>query len=236
MKIICKMLGGSRAYGLENESSDYDYRGVFLNTDVNTIIGLDKNDHVEIPGEDTKYKELRRFLNLLKRGNTEAMEILFSEEYIEVDPLFLDLKNRKYSFVSSVNMFKCLRGYMQGELKLSNGERTGQLGSKRKEAIEKYGFSPKNFCSYFRLAQAGITLFNNGYFTVRVEGALREFLLKIKNNPEFFKVEDLNALAIEKEKQLVLAFEDRVYDHTFDDALANEYIFKAYYPLLQSFA
>jgi predicted nucleotidyltransferase len=33
MKVICKVTGGSRMYGLQTPESDTDIRGVFLNTD-----------------------------------------------------------------------------------------------------------------------------------------------------------------------------------------------------------
>lgn len=66
-------------------------------------------------------------------------------------------------------MFRCLLGYMQGERRLANGERTGQLGSKRKAHLDKYGFSPKNFTQLFRLASCGKALFEKGYFPVNMK-------------------------------------------------------------------
>jgi predicted nucleotidyltransferase len=238
-KVIVRMLGGSRAYGLENPESDYDYRGVFLNTDLNYILGLDKYEHQEfIEGEDTKLKELRHFLNMLRTSNTEAMELLFADEYLEADPLFLELQAQRYSLLDTERAFLCLKGYMQGEIRLANGERTGKLGGKRKEAIDKYGFSPKNFVQILRLSWAGTVLFREGKFPVKVsdyDKKFSDFLLDIKNNPQNYKKDYLNFIAQKAEVDLAAAFEERKFNYTFDIDLANRFVLKAYYPLLSEF-
>ena len=91
----------------------------------------------------------------------------------------------RQSFIDTDNMFKCLRGYMQSELRLANGERTGQLGGKRKAQLDKYGFSPKNFVQLFRLAHAGVTLFQEGYFPVNVMPfVFGEMLFKLKTRSD----------------------------------------------------
>jgi hypothetical protein len=239
--VLVKTLGGSRAYGLENKNSDYDYRGVFLNVHLSQILGLKKYEHQEFTkDEDVKYKEFRHFLNMLKVSNTEAMELMFTDTFLEVDPLFLELQTHRLKLLDSVQAYKCLRGYMQGEKKLANGERTGQLGSKRKEAIDTYGFSPKNFVQLFRLAWAGGVLFTKGYFPVNVpneDPEFAKFLLEVKNEPHLFTKEQLNDRVDAEELKLTENFNNRPseFNYTFDDDLANKYVLKAYYPLLTNY-
>jgi predicted nucleotidyltransferase len=238
-KVIVRMLGGSRAYGLENPESDYDYRGVFLNTDLNYILGLDKYEHQEfIEGEDTKLKELRHFLNMLKVSNTEAMEIMFADTFLEADPLFLELQSHRYSLLDTDRAFKCLKGYMQGERRLAFGERTGRLGSKRKTELEKHQFSRKNVVQLLRLAWCGGMLFQEGIFPVNVkkyDEKLSVFLLDIKNNPENYTKEQLQALVDNAEEKLNQAYDTRKFNYTFDMDLANKFVLKSYYPLLSEF-
>lgn len=69
MEFLVKYLGGSHSYGLNTESSDLDYRGVFANTEISKILGLDRFDHQDNrKGADESYFEVRNFLNLLRRG------------------------------------------------------------------------------------------------------------------------------------------------------------------------
>ncbi|NBQ69782.1 MAG: hypothetical protein EBU46_13540, partial [Nitrosomonadaceae bacterium] len=103
MKIICKMLGGSHSYGLQTATSDIDYRGVFLNTDVSTIIGLDRFEHQDLKSdtEDSFYWELRHFLNLLRRGNTQGLELLFNQYWLEKDPVFQTIIDNRDQLVDT---------------------------------------------------------------------------------------------------------------------------------------
>ncbi len=237
--MLCKTLGGSRAYGLETPESDTDYRGVFINTDPAVILGLSRHDVVQKQEtDDVVYFEVRKFFELLKNGNTGALEILFNrkEQFLELDPAFEMVYENRFKFVDTDKMFKCLRGYMQGELRLANGERTGQLGGKRKTQLEKYGFSPKNFVQLFRLAWAGETLFQEGYFPVNVKEAspeMHEKLIHLKTNPALYTKEQLNAEYVKAEASLVVAYETRKHQFAFDEALANDILRKLYLPYLK---
>lgn len=227
MKLICKYLGGSRCYGLETESSDYDYRGVFIHTEVSKIIGLERFDHFETikENEDIKYKELREWFNLLRRGNTEALECLFNTNWLEKDKIFDRILENRWSFVDNNTIFNCLRGYAASELKLANGLRTGKLGGKRKEAIDKYGFSPSNFVNYFRLLECGIRLFRDAEYIVNWKNCnCYSIFMNLKIDPESFLLSHLNALAVYKERELINVFQNCKIDRKFDNKLANEII------------
>ena len=236
MKMLVKALGGSTAYGLNTPESDLDYRGVFINTEPSKILGLDRMDHVQKQEtDDVVYYELRKFFELLRNGNTGALEILFSEDFLETSDVFEEIRANKFKFVDTDKMFRCLLGYMQGERRLANGERTGVLGSKRKAHVDKYGFSPKNFTQLFRLANCGMALFEKGYFPVNMkkyDKNVHAFLMRVKTKPESYSKEQLNNAADHYEAQLKLMYDDRKFKYKFDSEYANDVLRRAYLPYL----
>lgn len=237
--MLIRVYGGSTAYGLNTPESDVDFRGVFVNTDPAKILGLEKHEHVQKQETDDEvYYEVRKFFELLRNGNTGALEILFSNETpLETTNEFETLvRPNKLKFVDTDKMFRCLLGYMQGERRLANGERTGVLGGKRKTQLEKYGFSPKNFVQLFRLAHCGVTLFEKGYFPVNMKEEsekVHAFLMDVKTQPWKYSKEDLNAKTDEYEDRLKKSYDNRVVSYNFDCNLANEVLRKVYLPYLQ---
>jgi predicted nucleotidyltransferase len=240
MKLICKQLGGSHSYGLNTPKSDVDYRGIFLNTDLSSVIGLKQKEHQtsQSEEEDKQYWEFRNAMKLLRQSNSQVVELLYCNEWVELSPEWEEVIKHREELVDSKRLFSMLRGYMQGEARLANGERQGKLGGKRKAAIEKYGFSPKNFVQLFRLAWAGQIYFQKGYFPVKVSDTshdLAAWLMEIKTKPENFTKEQLNAQVAVFEKRLIDAFESRQFSTTFNEELADRLCLKVYGPIVRDF-
>jgi hypothetical protein len=236
-KVLCLTRGGSHAYGLSTPTSDIDLRGVFVNTDVSHLVGLKRDEILVEQNEqhDKVMTEFRHALKLLRQANTQMVELLYTESYEEIDQFWTHVMAYRKDLVSSEKLFNCLRGYMQGELRLANGERTGKLGGKRKEAIDKYKFSPKNFTQYFRLAMAGRIYFQKGYFPVNIfqeNPKYSEWLMTIKTQPQTLDVEYLNDEARKSEELLTLDYESRKYNTQFDEGVANDLCLKIYGPLI----
>jgi hypothetical protein len=239
-KLLCKFKGGSHAYGLSTPTSDVDWRGVFINTEVKHLVGLSRHDH-QLKQNDTtdeSYKEFRHALQLLRNANSEMVEMLYLRpNQLEVcTPEWAMVLRHRKDLVSSEKLFNCLRGYMQGELRLANGERTGKLGGKRQASIADHGFSEKNIVQYFRLAMAGRVYFQKGYFPVNISDEnpkYAEWLMMIKTSPRSVDVTYLNQEAKKAEEALVLDYESRKYATQFDEDLANELCLKVYGPLIQ---
>lgn len=240
MKYLVKTLGGSTAYGLNTPTSDMDYRGVFLNTEPAKILGLSRFYVVQKQEtEDEVYYEARKFFELLKEGNTGALEILFTDptNYLLMDDSFASVVENRHQFVDTERMFRCLLGYMQSERRLANGERTGLLGSKRKAQLDLYGFSPKNFVQLFRLCWAGQVLFQTGEFPVHVGSwnkGFRDELFDLKTNPQNYTKEQLNKRVDEQEVVFKQAFENRKVTRVFNLDLANELLRELYLPHLMA--
>lgn len=245
MQKICTMLGGSHAYGLVTPESDEDLRGVFLNDTLSQAIGMDLGGphalmtvdmNIDSPDTiDEVYYEARHFLRLLQKSNTTAFELLFNEKWIiHSDEWYLIQSNRE-NLLSSEKFYKSLKGYIQSELRLANGERTGLLGGKRKAALDQYGFSPKNFVQLLRLCYAGAVFFEDDYFPVNIaedSPGTAHLLMNIKRHPEQWTKEKLNELVADWEKVLDEKYAARKNSFLFDHTIANEILLKLYAPII----
>ena len=67
MKTLYKVVSGSRAYGTDLPTSDWDYRGVYMQ-DKNKILGFGYKEQLSDNKNDTVIYEIRRFcLNITHR-------------------------------------------------------------------------------------------------------------------------------------------------------------------------
>lgn len=237
MKILYKIIGGSQLYGLSTPQSDVDYRGVFCNTDPDFILGTKRFDEQIIQNgkEDTVMREVRQFFCLLKKQNTECLEMLFADNSYSIfcSSIFTEIKSRAFSFLDTDRLFLCLRGYIKSELRLTLGERTGALGGKRKTALDKYGYSPKNAANLLRLIYTGIVVFREGRYPVNMRpnptpSYFQDLLLKIRQEPQIFSKNQIEKYAHDYEKHMVSAYENTKYHFNFDEKLANHYLKEIY--------
>jgi hypothetical protein len=241
-KILCKYLGGSHLYRLNTESSDLDERGIFITTDPSYIIGLKRHDEErnQKDGKDLVLKEFSNFIRLLHRGNTEAFETLFAEEasFSEMTKEFKLIRIHASELIDSEKLFNCLRGYAQGEYRLAMGERTGVLGSKRKTALDKYGFSPKNCTNLLRLLHTGIHFFEHDKYVVNCHDFGEEIynkLFAIKTKPETYSKEQMTQDFCALDMKLIDAFQNRKVTHKFNEIIANWLIVEMYFPYLEAY-
>lgn len=75
---IFQVIGGSHAYGCNIPESDFDIRGIYLQSP-ESVLNEGYREQVTI-NKDEVYYELRRFLDLACGGNPTMCEILFSPE------------------------------------------------------------------------------------------------------------------------------------------------------------
>lgn len=243
IKVICQYKGGSHLYGTSTPTSDIDHRGVFINTSPHYILGTKKYEEQRnqnnIEKVDIVLKEIRHFFELLKRANTEAYECLFApiNHYDFITSEFHLIRSNAIKFISSKNLFSCIRGYSQGELRRALGqEKLGILGEARRESLNKYGYSPKNFIHLLRLLYTGIIFFSEDRYVTNLsnEGDFYKKLLEIKRHPENFSINDINNDYEKYQNKLVDSFEKRAITYEFDDELANEILLEIYYPFLNN--
>lgn len=72
--IILLTLGGSYAYGMNNENSDIDFRGIALNSKDDILLG---NDFEQIlGGEDTTIYSFNKIIELSSKCNPNTIEMI----------------------------------------------------------------------------------------------------------------------------------------------------------------
>lgn len=234
MKTICRIVAGSRLYGLETPESDTDIRGVFLNTDPGEILGLSRRDNFKVAGEDTLLLEFRHYMGHLRKSNTSSIELLFAEGFDVLTDEFRAVRENRLRFIDSDLFYRSLTGYIHNERRLANGERTGELGGKRKAQLDRHGFSPKNFSHLLRLAYCGEAFFRTSFYPVDLRGTeFREAVFSVKTEPHRHTRESLNLLADEAVARLGAAYEGRKDRLEFDLGLANRLCLDFYTPFLR---
>jgi hypothetical protein len=215
MKTLCKYLGGSHLYGMNTPASDVDERGVFMNTDPLYVYGYHRLDNQvnQTSEKDVVMHELSQFLKLATKSNTQTLECLFAphDAFTLVDPSFAEhVLDKKERFLNTDQLFKSLEGYLYNEMRLALGERTGLLGSKRKNQLDKHGFSPKNFSHLFRLAECGRQFFLTGVYPVRLKDFnpdLHDLCMSVKVEPDMWSVDELKEKADALRVQMRAAYE-----------------------------
>jgi predicted nucleotidyltransferase len=224
------LVGGSKLYGLDTPESDTDYRGVYATTDLQVAAGFQDHSSIVKTGEvDATYYELGRFLALLRKTNTQVMEVLFAPDsaFSVMTPEFEWLRSKKYELFDSEKLKQSLLGYIHSEIRLATGERRGQLGSLRKQKIETFGFSPKNFTQLLRLIFVGKYLYEHGEYVVRVADVdpdYHELLMIVKTKPELFTKEDLVRMVESGKSELVKVMESSKLKTEFNTNLASKFL------------
>lgn len=232
-KLIVSLIAGSNLYGLNTPTSDVDYRGLFLASDKKYLTNFNTIESIVQTGDvDATYYELTRYLKLLRKSNTQVLEILFAPEkfFVHKDPLFDILQENRYKLIETSVLKNSLVGYVYSELKLATGQRSGQLGGKRKAQVTEYGFSPKNFVQILRLCRVGIEFFTDGRYMVNVaefDPSYHNYLMDIKTNPQDYTREELE-LAVEVEfEKMKKVIDNSSVEFTFDEDLAVDIIMAA---------
>jgi predicted nucleotidyltransferase len=234
--ILAKYLGGSHMYSLSTPESDIDEREIFLNEDPAYILGTKRFDQeVKNNEQEDVYKvELRKFLELTKKGNTQSIEVLFANDssFEYLDPIVKEMRKNRNKLVDSDKLFKVISSFIHAQKFLMfDDKRKVKEGSKRATEIEKYGYVPKAAVTAIRLAVSGIYFFRGGNYRVEV-GGLAPVLKQVKFHPETFTADDMRDLVEDWDTHL-----KEVYDRTeiktiFDEDYANNLLVDSYMPFL----
>lgn len=116
-RIILLGLGGSHAYGTNNEHSDIDIRGITLQLP-SDLIGLTHFEQYEDDQTDTVIYGFYKMVNLLLECNPNTCEILGlpEDEYLIKTPLGQELLDHKKLFLSK-RAVKSFGGYAGAQLR-----------------------------------------------------------------------------------------------------------------------
>lgn len=115
--IVLLGLGGSHAYGTENEHSDLDIRGIATNSKRNILIRKDFEQVVERETDTTIYS-FEKIVKLLCECNPNTIEILGlkPEHYLYLSPIGKELLKNKHLFLSK-RAIHSFGGYANSQLR-----------------------------------------------------------------------------------------------------------------------
>lgn len=133
-RIILLGLGGSYAYGTNNENSDVDFRGVTLPLP-SDLLGLTDFEQFEDKQTDTVIYSFNKIVKLLLECNPNTCEILGLEEeqYLIKTPIGQELVDNSGIFLSK-RAAKSFRGYASAQLRrLQNAIARDSMPQERKE-------------------------------------------------------------------------------------------------------
>jgi predicted nucleotidyltransferase len=166
-RVIFRCIIGSRAYGLDGEQSDTDYRGVYLPPAYLHWSLYGVPDQLDREETQEQYWELQRFLILALKANPNVLECLYTPLVEHVTPLGQELLDMREAFLSRL-VFQTYNGYVTSQFKKMQADLRNQGAVKWKHVMH-----------LIRLLIAGICVLRNGYVPVRVDEH-REQLLAIR--------------------------------------------------------
>ena len=212
--VIYRCIVGSRAYGLANEASDEDIRGIYQ-APAERLWSLYKPPpQVETlqDGEDVVLWELERFLELALKANPNVLEVLWSPMVVEANETAEELRGLRRAFLSK-HLYKTYSGYVLSQFRrMENSmKRTGT-------------FKAKHAMHLIRLLLSGLHVMSTRELLIDV-GEHREELLRIRTGEVAF--EEIKRRAMEIDGEFQMAFEATELPEQPDFERVNDFLIRA---------
>jgi predicted nucleotidyltransferase len=165
--VIYRCVTGSRAYGLDDEASDKDLRGIYVApADLDwSLFGAP--EQFEDNTSQSCYWELQKFLVLALKANPNILECLYSPLVEKITTIGEELIAVREAFLSQV-IFQTFNGYSLSQFKKIEQDRRNHGAIRWKHAMH-----------LLRLLLTGTASLREGYLPVRVEKH-RDRLLAVK--------------------------------------------------------
>ncbi|HPH97195.1 MAG TPA: nucleotidyltransferase domain-containing protein [Anaerolineaceae bacterium] len=211
-KVIYRCVVGSRAYGLDHDASDTDRRGIYLPpAELHwSLFGVP--EQLERPESEECYWELQKFINLALRANPNVLECLYTPLVEMATPLAQELLAQRDIFLSRF-VYQTYNGYVLSQFKKLEQDLRVRGEIRWKHAMH-----------LIRLLLSGITILNEGFVPVRVDG-WREPLLEIR----FGRMpwEKVDAWRLKLHREFEAAYQTTRLPMQPDTAAANRFLVRA---------
>lgn len=221
VKILTKVLVGSRLHGLANPSSDYDYRGIHIHPlkSVLSPFKTTKNTTWIEGDEDNTSYELADFCKQATNGNATILEVFFSDKIISSTATVDTMRSNWRKFFDTDRFVLASRGYAHNQYN-------------KMQLFEPDVRSPKFAVAYIRVLWQCAEMLKTGEFPCEItEPAIKEFLLSVKNTPpESFTplVPALTEKFMEMQKRVTDAYANPKEKLTPDIEWIEEFIYRSY--------
>ena len=212
--IIYKCQVGSKAFGLANESSDDDIRGIFLSPAIEHWSLFEVPEQIESnDGQlDEVFWELEKFLRLALKANPNILETLWSPMVLQTSVLGDELREIRHAFLSR-HLYKTYSGYALSQFR------------RMKNSYAKTGkFKFKHAMHLIRLLHSGVGALRTGEIMIDVSD-FRSELLRIRNG--HYSFEEVEAMAKELERKFAEEFEQTKLPEQPNVAKVNRFLIKA---------
>jgi len=165
--VIYRCVVGSRAFGLDDDNSDIDRRGIYLpSAELHwSLYGVP--EQLENDATQECYWELQKFLVLALKANPNVLECLYTPLVELATPIAEELLNIKEIFLSQL-IYQTYNGYVMSQFKKMEQDFRAVGQVRLKHAMH-----------LIRLLLSGITVLKEGFVPVKVE-QYRQELLAIK--------------------------------------------------------
>lgn len=210
--IIYRCVVGSRAYGLDQDDSDTDRRGIYLApADLQwSLFGAP--EQFEDNAAQSCYWELQKFLTMALKANPNILECLYSPLVEKATPLGAELVAARQGFLSQM-IFQTFNGYAMSQFKKIEQD-IRNLGAVRW----------KHAMHLLRLLLSGAATLREARVPVRVE-AHRERLLVVKRGEMSWA--DVDAWRQELHRDFEHALAETKLPERPDYEAANRFLLKA---------
>jgi uncharacterized protein len=209
--IIYRCQVGSRAFGLANDDSDDDLRGIYLPPARRhwSLFKLPEQLEFADESKDEVYWELEKFLKLALKANPNILETLWTPLVLHADEAAQRLRGMREAFLSR-HLYKTYSGYV-----LSQFRRMARAHAKTGT------YKAKHAMHLIRLLYSGIEALNTG--AIRIDVAeQRQELLAIKSGALSF--EQAKAKALELDQQFQEAYRETKLPEQPDYRRADEFL------------
>ena len=191
-RVIFRCVIGSRAYGLDDEASDTDYRGIFLPTAEAHWSLFGVPEQLERQATQEHYWELQRFLVLALKANPNVLECLYTPLVEKATPLAEELLAMRDMFLSRL-VYQTYNGYVMSQFRKMQADLRNQGEVKWKHVMH-----------LIRLLISGIHVLREGIVPLRVD-AHREQLRAIKRGEVHWAETEKWRLSLHEEFDQALA-------------------------------
>ncbi|MEP0924199.1 nucleotidyltransferase domain-containing protein [Leptolyngbya sp. ST-U4] len=166
--VIYRCIVGSRAYGLDNEVSDIDRRGIYLPPATLhwSLYGIP--EQLENAATQECYWELQKFLILALKANPNVLECLYTPLVETTTPIATELLQIRAIFLSQL-VYQTYNSYVLSQFKKMEQDLRTKGEIRWKHAMH-----------LIRLLLSGITVLKEGFVPVQVED-YRSQLLAIRH-------------------------------------------------------
>lgn len=210
--VIYRCIVGSRAYGLETDESDTDWRGIYLPPAEAQWSLYGVPEQLERKETEECYWELQKFLVLALKANPNVLECLYTPMVEHTTTLARELLEMREVFLSQL-IYQTYNGYVMSQFKKLEQDQRNHGAIKWKHAMH-----------LIRLLLAGCEALKTGTLSVRADEH-RERLRAIKHGE--FAWEEVNAWRLKLHREFDAALVKTKLPERPDYERVNAFLIRA---------